>query len=273
MQRLEHLITSAYNSLPLEMASNCQTVTENAQSCFDCLQKQFFNGNMVDYHCAEKKKAYIVRYLPVHVREVEKAYELLPDQQLEELLKKERIKVLSIGGGPGSDIAATLKFLHRHIRYKPHEMPQLYFERLDQEESWGDLSPAVTDVYRHEANIEISNSCYDIAKQAIIRVERFDICTLSYVLSEIEDNDIPQVAANLKNSVNTANSGIILINDRDQVEVVERIRMLIGILGATNVQSCRQQEWAGFSYPDHIKEIAGPKLSTSSIRCCLVLNP
>jgi hypothetical protein len=256
---MENIIRDLHKSVDYEKWNGCNNITPKSSNCLECFSKQFFGGNKIDYSCEQKRKIYVLRYLPVHVHEVYIAIKKINDDILEIIKSKNEINILSIGGGPGSDILAIKKFIVEQINEE--SMPKFNIFRLDKENGWDSVSKEI--VYPKISNNFYHNKIkFDITLQKLNKNYNFDIVTISYLMSEISDSDLSVFTHNVRNFL--ANKSVLIINDRDEVLVQNRIVAMLNNLPIKIYFSESERIWCGFSYPDDIGEITKPKRKTNS---------
>lgn len=92
--------------------------------------------------------------------------------------------------------------------------------------------------------------------------ESFDIATLSYIISELDDDDINELIKNIKN--NKAKNSYIIINDRPQTEIIKKIQKIMSELTEDNISS-HNSGHCGFEFPKNIWDDCGPKVNLNSV--------
>ncbi|EGS7961799.1 hypothetical protein I4S89_003676, partial [Vibrio cholerae] len=131
-------------------------------------------------------------------------------------------------------------------------------------EEWSEISPSIiTHAFPDDIRVKYIKANYDVAKHEIKIGGKIDLVIASYLLSEISDEDIPKVVENIKNNINK--NATIVINDRNQSEVTQKIEKVYELLGCEYV-SDNSRMHCDFSFDDKIVKSAQPKFSTSSIR-------
>ncbi len=90
----------------------------------------------VDYKDPATRFAYVYKYVAAHADYLVQVMESCKNSGVE-LFRIWRIRRVScIGGGPGSDVVAILKYLDEHRKSKPVESVTCHL--LDREQAWGD---------------------------------------------------------------------------------------------------------------------------------------
>lgn len=263
MATLESLIQQLHEQVDYNKWGTCTEITQGADDCPDCCGEQYFNGNLINYQCEQKRRIYALRYLPVHIYENYKGALLIPEEQRERIFNKVTLNILSIGGGPGSDIAGFKKFIDL---YTPEECLCMNFTfiRLDNEDGWNDISKHVIHLYggaerKFDHKKVVMDACLN---SNWFDGKRFDIILISYLISELQNEQISTLANNLKKCM--SEEALLVINDRNEVVVHQKIQLLSSSAGIILMASEGLTQWANFSYDENIKSQAKPKLSASS---------
>lgn len=104
---MKKIIQEFYDEVDFDAVKSCNTSKKS--SCVDCHSDSYFESTEIDYSCLNKRKLYVVRYLPVHTHEILSALNLIPADSVNELLSKKKLNVACLGGGPGTDNLAFRK--------------------------------------------------------------------------------------------------------------------------------------------------------------------
>jgi hypothetical protein len=273
MRELENLITSLHDSIDFNQWNGCENITRGASSCVECCREQYFSGNQIDYSCDQKRKIYVLRYLPVHVREVYLAAKEIPSDKLKTILSKDIIRILSVGGGPGSDIAALKKVImdFRERNQAAHNHLTIHIVRLDKETGWDNLSGQMIHTFSSNQCQFKYNKCHvDIVSSEITLEHCFDIVSISYLISELPDKDMPIFIRNVQKSL--MRGSILLINDCKRNDVKLKIRRLLKALEYKTSVISDAVRWCGFNFPYHILMNVKPKLKTKSVRYMVLIS-
>ena len=163
MEKLYSLLREISESVDWSISDTCAHETKVGFDCIACTSGQYFDGRSVDYSCSQRRKIYLLRYLHVHLKEVYSAFAALC--RYEDHLPEwaEKVKILSIGGGPGSDIAGFRHFVVDHGFYS--ETPkQFEITRLERVTEWDGLAPKVFPIFSEDnINFEHKKIHTDIA--------------------------------------------------------------------------------------------------------------
>lgn len=272
MDRIKDFLIEISAGFDCSVNESCTNTVGGANDCFECCSNRYFNdSNAINYSCTQFQRAYVMRYLPVHIKENLLAYKLIPKEILREIGKTGKVNMISLGGGPGSDIAAFKMFLRNYKRHVPQINHALIY-RIDKEETWDTLASRI--LYLEDCqDIEIIHKkrTQNVLELKQLRNNvKFDFISLSYLLSELEPEDIPCLAENISGFV--ADTSVIIINDRDQSKVWDIADSLIYTLNANLLASDTDVHHCGINYPDDLREILKPKLNTTSKRCVAMIK-
>lgn len=246
----------------------CDVKHPTANDCIECCSKPYFEQVNIDYTCAQKRKIYVARYAPTYISEIYSAFSLTPRDFVEELSKKSKIKVASIGGGPGTDIAGFKKWISTRID-ENHDIDKIQFLRVDIHEDWDDISPELIKLYDSPGvNFEYKKIVMDITKKPINvkGFKSFDVIMMSYILSEINTKDIDNFAKHISDII--SDKTLLIVNDRPQDEVIKKINQLIKAISGKKpkVINPTDRDHCGESYPDEIFGKVGATIFRKSIR-------
>jgi hypothetical protein len=235
---------------------------------------QYFPGNQIDdYRCEQKRKIYVLRYLPVHLREVYLAATEIPADTLKTILSKEDVRILSLGGGPGSDIAAIKKVIVDFIKRNQvaANLLTIHIVRLDKETGWDTLSNEVVRIFSANQCQFKYNKCHvDIVSTEMTLEHCYDLVSISYLISELPDKDMPIFIRNVQKSL--MRGAILLINDSKRDDVKLKIERLLKALEYETCVSSDTVRWCGFDFPYHILMNVKPKLKTTSRRYMVLMS-
>ncbi|ENK0806007.1 hypothetical protein ACTQ7D_000384 [Vibrio fluvialis] len=258
---MNNIINIFFNEVDFNSFANCGVGKDD---CVGCLSDNYFEATEINYDCENKRKLYVVRYLPVHVKEVQSALDLISSTRTNELLGKRVLNVLCLGGGPGTDSAAFNKWLVSKRLFDKKSLTKVNVVRVDRCEEWNAISPRIIKhAFPDDLDVNYKRSNNDLTKNNLNAGIKADLVIASYLLSEISLEDIPKVADNIMKNI--TDKATIVINDRNQAEVKQRIEKLYDILGCKFVQDGTQIH-CGISIDNNIVENAKPKLMTKSIR-------
>ncbi|MBB4197642.1 hypothetical protein CCR94_13085 [Rhodoblastus sphagnicola] len=209
---------------------------------------------------------YVLKYLTVHLREVYGAFVALRehDDQLPEWVGT--VRVLSIGGGAGSDIAGFKNFVvDEDEGFYSASAKQFDITRLERVTEWDTLAAKVVHIFSSEG-INFRQFCIhnDINEFDPSKYPPYDIIMMSYVISELDD-DALDVLVNVISSALAAR-GVLVINDRNELAVVAKIERLLSNFNVVARSQDKDECWCGIKYPDELRELFKPKLNMKSVR-------
>lgn len=126
--------------------------------------------------------AYVCKYVPAHAHWLQELVQWSPE--LKRLFLRDGLRMVAVGGGPGSDVVGILKYMDESGRY-----PRLFCEIidgcLDWKTTWADLAysldwerPLHTDYVIHDAR-------WPATWSAPTSIEKADLVTLNFFVSEI----------------------------------------------------------------------------------------
>ncbi len=259
---MEKIVSDMFAELDGNKWSKCADRTPRSTSCVECLRLQYFDNNDVSYDCVEKRKLYVIRFLPVHAAENRAGLRRVSENVIANILRYAPIRILSLGGGPGSDIHATLEFLKQEI--EDFSLHRIFITRMDIEPLWDDvarnviLNVAGDILFRLDTMHANVMAGLDTLRE---EDEEFDIALCSYLISELDESDLKDLGKKLRRVM--WNGGVIVINDRAEIDVERKIRI---VFEAANVDCSEagNQGWAGFPYADEIFQQVRPKVNMSS---------
>ncbi|MEI6825899.1 MAG: hypothetical protein WCK54_09920 [Desulfuromonadales bacterium] len=256
-------VTELEASFDFERWEECQNTVGDAESCIDCCHERYFNGNEIDYECDQFRKTYIMRFLPVHIHENYLALRRIPTDVLDTIGQSETVNFLSLGGGPGSDIAAFKKHIDNGY-FENMRTQSFHIVRVDREDDWNGLATRVINLFRCR-NYEVRHTkLHQDVLVPFTNQQNIHIVTLSYLISEIAEESIPVLARNIATVL--ADTAVIVINDRDEDVVRRKAENLLQNLNIDTYDERNGREWCGEFFPDDVRDRISPKLKTNSIR-------
>ena len=270
MKQLAQLIDKYYDDVKPEHWKVCTNATPNSKSCVDCCGKQYFDSNEISYECDQKRKIYVLRYLPVHHKEVYLTLSRISKEVAVAIGGKKCVRVLSIGSGPGSDILAFKKIVADGLLFLDG-VTDILLVMIEKESGWDEISDDVLKLYSEGFHYLHKRHHLDFGNRQVKCDSGFDYLLLSYVISELSIKEVDNVARNLQQCI--GNPSVLIINDRNEDRVTSKIDRLLKDFKIQNtiIQS-GVREWCGVSYPDEIKENVRPKLSTNSVQYTVVVS-
>jgi hypothetical protein len=269
MANLEELLLENHKSVKYEKAKECEDSPAGVEHCAFCLGDQYFDNNQVNYSCKDKRTVYVLRYLPVHLQEVKQCLDGLRGSDELPLNWPDPVRVLSIGGGPGSDIAGFKKFISDAGFYDENHR-NFEILRLEKVEDWNDHASKIVRLYTPEDyEFDYRRKIDDINNLPGCVKGPFDIFLLSYVVSELTELECIELGKAIDTLFNER--AVVVINDRSQEEVLEKTRLILQAFNVLDRFSCTTESWCGLHYPDELVGITAPKLNMKSRRYSAVV--
>lgn len=258
---METTISNFFYDVDFNSSDTCEITKDD---CVQCLSDGYWDDK-VDYGCKNKRLLYVVRYLPVHTKEVRSALNLIPAEEVAKLLSNSSLNVICLGGGPGTDNRAFNKWLNFKRLFKKGKLTHVRITRVDRCSEWNDIaSRIIWDEFPDDIKVTLKRNNHDVVKHNLKICNKGQVLIASYLISEIALEDIDKLADNIRRI--SAEGAHLVINDRNQTEVVEKIEALYKALGVKSPTVCNEQCHCGVSYPDEIRDKSKPKLNTSSIK-------
>lgn len=256
---MDDLITDYYNKLNPERFDGCESKTARSHSCLDCFKNQFFDGNKISYDCEEKRKLYLLRYFFVHSMENYHGAKSIPCDVIDGWFENGHVDILSIGGGPGSDVCGVLEYLEEEAKTRQVNL-SINVVRLDIEDQWDEAFKDVMERFFPSANYRTVHLDANEGFETISD-ESFDLATASYLTSELST----EKCLNLANEIDSilVDGGVLMINDRPEGIVEQNIRSMFDQIKLIYKEQSLNG-WAGYSYPNDIAAAVAPKFKMKS---------
>ncbi|QCT98243.1 hypothetical protein FEV13_15680 [Stutzerimonas degradans] len=256
---MDDLIANYHSDLNPKVFSSCDDQTPGSNNCLDCFKRQYYDGNEIGYDCVEKRKLYLLRYFPAHKAENYQGAFRISDDVIDDWMGHGYIDILSVGGGPGSDICGVLEYLEEEAEKREIEL-SVNVIRIDIEDQWDDVFEDVMQRFFPWANCQTIHR--DVNKGLdSISDERFDLVIASYLTSELSTKQ----CMNLANKIDSVltDGGVLMINDRPEDVVEKDIRSMFQSI-ELSYEEYFLSGWAGYSYPNDIANAVGPKFRMNS---------
>lgn len=257
---MDGLIKDYFAGLNTNAFHGCTDKTPGSSSCIECFKKQYFYNNEISYGCEEKRKLYVLRYFNVHQAENYSGLSTLPDEIINGWLESGAVKILSIGGGPGSDVYGALNYVIDEIDERKEDL-DIIVSQVDAQTHWDDIFddvmqrffPWCNDYQKILLNIEDG--------LRLISDQDFNLVTASYLVSELSDQASLSLASDIDSLLGSG--GVLMINDRSEDVTKKRIRLMFDNIGM-NYQEHSLTSWARYSYPSEIADVVLPKFNMHS---------
>ena len=145
----------------------------------------------IDYKDPAIRFAYVYRYVAAHGDYIVQVLRTLRDHLSAPVFSGSTARISCIGGGPGSDIIAVLKYLDEMGTIEPVKKVICYL--LDAEQAWADswteLDEALSSSVALNANFQPLNVVEPKTWQAQKKFLQADLFTISYFVSEVKSLD------------------------------------------------------------------------------------
>lgn len=172
-------------------------------------------GTGINYEDPATRFAYVFRYTAAHGDFVYQILKRLRQPRGGAIFKQERVQVACIGGGPGSDLIGTLKYL---IQHADEPVRSLTFWQMDKEQAWQDAWAGVHAEIGANASFNSYYQTLDVTNGKSWRnISSFlnsDLFTFSYFISEVmKFNQNGTVSQFLQDVFARAKSGAYFLYD------------------------------------------------------------
>lgn len=257
---MDDLISEYFEGLNPEAFHDCSGKTPESGNCMECFKKQYFSNNTISYDCEEKRKLYVLRYFNAHQAENHHGLPKIPSAIVNGWFESGLIKILSIGGGPGSDVYGALHYVKEEIDQR-NECLNIIISQVDAQTHWGNIFDDVMQRFfpwcsdYQKIQLDIKNGLRSISCQD------FSLVTASYLVSELSDQASLDLASDIDSLLGSG--GVLMINDRSEDVVETRIRSMFDKVGM-DYKKYPLTSWAGYSYPPEIADIVNPKFNMNS---------
>ena len=144
----------------------------------------------IDYGNPASRFAYVYSYVAAHSDYIVQALELLQTELGTNIFQKTSLQASCIGGGPGSDILAILKYLGEQ-QAEPVEQLTCYL--VDREQAWADTWTEVDQHLAKDLSLTTIVQPLDVTRPETWKYQKkflaADLFTLSYFVSEVYSLD------------------------------------------------------------------------------------
>ena len=257
---MDNLIKDYFESLNSDAFHGCMDKTPESGSCIECFKNQYFNNNKISYDCEEKRKLYVLRYFNVHQAENHSGLSMLPDGIINGWFEGGAVKILSIGGGPGSDVYGALNYVIDEINEREEDL-DIIVSQVDAQTHWDNIFDDVMQRFFPWC-LDYKKIPLDIkAGLRSIPCQDFNLVTASYLVSELSHKASMSLAVDINSLLGSG--GVLMINDRSEDVVEKRICLMFDKIGM-GYQKYYLTSWAGYDYPCEIADIVRPKFKMHS---------
>jgi len=141
----------------------------------------------VNYKDPATRFAYVYKYVAAHADYLVQVMELLRAELRCSLFSSEEARISCIGGGPGSDIIAALKYLDEYKDTEPVERVTCYL--VDGEQAWADTWTELSSSLSLRIGLNANFQPLDVTKPESWKSQkkflRAHLFTLSFFVSEV----------------------------------------------------------------------------------------
>jgi hypothetical protein len=145
----------------------------------------------VNYKDPATRFAYVYKYVAAHADYLVQVMEELRNTLGGNLFTSEHARISCVGGGPGSDIIAALKYLDEYAANEPVKRITCYL--LDREQAWADTWTELGLSLQLKVAPNVNFQPLDVTKPDSWRSQRrflrADLFTLSFFVSEVRSLD------------------------------------------------------------------------------------
>lgn len=142
----------------------------------------------IDYKDPATRFAYVFKYVAAHGDYMVQLLERLREELSDRVFTTETVRISCIGGGPGSDIIAVLKYLEEQERREGVKKVICYL--LDKEQAWADTWTELDDSFDVGVRLNANFQPLDVTDQGSWSFQRkflqADVFTMSYFASEVQ---------------------------------------------------------------------------------------
>lgn len=141
----------------------------------------------VDYRDPATRFAYVYKYVAAHGDYIVQLLALTQDK-IGKIFLNAKTRVTCVGGGPGSDILAVLKYLDDY-KGTEDEVEKVTFYLLDKEQAWADTWTELEDSFEAKVGLNSYFQTMDVTDPESWTLQKksldSDIFTISYFASEV----------------------------------------------------------------------------------------
>jgi hypothetical protein len=237
-------VFSRYHKLSTRCGIN--TAPVETEDCVRCCKDSYFGGKS-EYACDNFKRTYLIKYLAVQIEQIGWPIGVHLVRHFDE---KSSISAISLGGGPGTEVIALMNNLAGNDNY------QLTHVNIDAAISWKPVYDDIAQAFAKQVgNVKLKTRfvAYDLASTTYNGHRLYDIVFISWILSQIDDDDRSRILKASKNLVRP--QGYILVTDRTQKALVENITSSLNeVCGASWIKKTNQlTHHCGVTFPEDIK--------------------
>jgi len=242
----------------LDPLCNSRGVKVDTDDCVDCCKDSYY-GSDTQYKCNNSKKIYLIRNLATQIKQIEPA---LSQSLREDICGQNDIRVMSLGGGPGTEAIALMDILRDYANDFT-----LCFDNVESEYSWKTMYGDLTQNFASRiSNVTLQTrfSSSDIETHAKTVTVPYDLAFVSWLFSLIKTSQEILSILNVLESL-LREDGYLVIADRFEDKVVTRISSAIeNADGLILKENDRQIQWCGVMFPDDVRDKFKVRLKADS---------
>ena len=168
----------------------------------------------IDYKDPATRMAYVHKYVTAHGDYIVQVLEELSRIMGGRIFSDSSVRLSCIGGGPGSDVIAALKFLSERENVEPVSKLTCYL--VDGEQAWGDTWTELDDKLSQNLGLSTHFQKLDVTDPETWKYQRkfldADLFTISFFVSEVKSLDGGGVVTEFWNTLfNEAKPGALIL--------------------------------------------------------------
>jgi len=255
IQRLMDHVFDNYSEL--EDVCEISGESTSAEECVNCHMESYYPGGSPTYECDNFKRVYVLRYLATQFAQNQF---VIDRYVLSSVKSKEKLSAITLGGGPAPEALALMNALSScDGEYT------LSFDNIDSEASWREMYHDITHRFKgyvENVNLRTGFRTHDACSYS--STNRYDIVFISWILSEMNDQDRPKVLNVAGNLVTP--EGYIVVMDSWEDTLVENVSELVsrntGLIEQGHDPRCTRH--CGVALPDELREVFKYRLNADT---------
>jgi hypothetical protein len=173
---------------------------------------------LIDYSDPITHAAYIYTYAQCRADFIYRTLKAAAVETGQPLFTKGKLRVCSLGGGPGSELVGLLRYLEEEENGE--SVTSIEYHLYDKEKSWRDTASALVDALETDIAVSLKFHKLDVTnskKATACSLSGFDLTILSYFISEVAElPEKNEVIASLNSLLGSMDSGSrVLYCDND----------------------------------------------------------
>lgn len=234
----------------LDPLCDSRGVEVDTDDCVDCCISGYYKGE-AQYKCNNSKKIYLIRNLATQIKQIDLA---LSQSLREDICGQNDIKVMSLGGGPGTEAIAFMDILRNYDNDFT-----LCFHNVESEDSWKTMYEDLTQNFANRiSNVTVKTSFLpsNIETHAETVTWLYDVAFVSWLFSLIKTSQEIEIL-NILNVLKSLlrEDGYLVIADRFEDKVITRISSAIENADRLILkENDRQIQWCGVMFPDDVRD-------------------